>query len=338
MSGVLEFAALPYNAVSDQRLSEIDLKVLAAVASHERFGKNGLACTASRDTLAEETGFNPHNVSSSLGKLVKYRYVLQSAGKKDGRKKSYSVVYNTNRRFARIPIAAMSDRRLNKVLFRTLAAISAHDPGTEKGCFAQDLALAKSAGIDTNAVRRAIAALDAAGYIFETMSPAGPPLRRLFVAAWRKEAGPQFMAAEPPIETEPSEYDFDTAVRERLPYGRPLPSDRLPAASAKAFGNNGLVKRIYWSEDLLTKNPAEAGGQRSKIAGFERATNNVDPYSEAILALQAIGVDRRLAWTILLTLPDFEREQFLSKAADGCLTPLDLNEARRLANTLDRVN
>lgn len=96
------FAAMPLNALNDRRLHEVDLRVLAAVAYFDRFGKNGTGCYATQTKLAAMTGCHERNVRAALGTLCRLGYLTRSR-QKNRRRHQHHVVYQTG------PVSPVSD-------------------------------------------------------------------------------------------------------------------------------------------------------------------------------------------------------------------------------------
>ena len=71
-------APLPLRAIYDERLAGLDIRVLAAIAAHDRMSlhrEQGMGCTASHGTLAAEIGCNYINLGKSIKKLGDCGYV-----------------------------------------------------------------------------------------------------------------------------------------------------------------------------------------------------------------------------------------------------------------------
>lgn len=64
------FAPLPARAIGDEKLSALDLRVLAALAAHDRLGANGIGCYASHPRLAALVGCHEKSLSRSLATLA----------------------------------------------------------------------------------------------------------------------------------------------------------------------------------------------------------------------------------------------------------------------------
>ncbi len=83
------FAPVPLRAYRDKTLTAIDLRVLAAIAVHDRFNGNDQACWASNKRLAEVGGCHVKSVPRSIGRLIKAGY-LRDLSAKPGRQRSRS--------------------------------------------------------------------------------------------------------------------------------------------------------------------------------------------------------------------------------------------------------
>lgn len=64
------YAPLPARAIGDQKLTALDLRVLAALAAHDRLGANGIGCYASHPRLAALVGCHEKSLSRSLAVLA----------------------------------------------------------------------------------------------------------------------------------------------------------------------------------------------------------------------------------------------------------------------------
>lgn len=88
------YAPMPARALADTRLSGTDFRLLAAIAAHDRFGKNGTGCFASQRRLAALIGAHEKAVARSAGRLVEFGYVATERSPTNGRLVIYRVVYN----------------------------------------------------------------------------------------------------------------------------------------------------------------------------------------------------------------------------------------------------
>jgi DNA-binding MarR family transcriptional regulator len=91
------FAPLPLRAVSDARLSALELRVLAQIAYHDRLSGprgQGRGCVASNVTLAEAVGCDYTRLSSAITSLVELGYIIRQQGQTDRRQRIYRVVHD----------------------------------------------------------------------------------------------------------------------------------------------------------------------------------------------------------------------------------------------------
>ena len=72
------YSPVPARAMGDLTLSAADLRVLMAVASHDRFGSNGVGCYASHARLASILSLHEKTVARSLGRLRERGYISAS--------------------------------------------------------------------------------------------------------------------------------------------------------------------------------------------------------------------------------------------------------------------
>ncbi len=88
------FAPLPARAIADHGLSALDLRVLAALAVHDRFGANGIGCFASHPRLAKLVGCHLKSLSRSLSELTKLGYIEAKPQPLNKRLRVYRVIYS----------------------------------------------------------------------------------------------------------------------------------------------------------------------------------------------------------------------------------------------------
>jgi DNA-binding MarR family transcriptional regulator len=97
MAADIAFAPLPARAISDQRLTGLHFRVLAAVAMHDRLasrrGKGG-GCWAGNKTLAAECGCHLTNLSTAITELGRYGYLESHPHPLNRRQRVLNVVYN----------------------------------------------------------------------------------------------------------------------------------------------------------------------------------------------------------------------------------------------------
>lgn len=87
------YAPIPARAMGDKTLTGEDLRVLMALAAHDRLGANGIGCYASHPRLAALVGCHIKSLSRSLATLVDKKYITASAHPLNGRLRVYRVVY-----------------------------------------------------------------------------------------------------------------------------------------------------------------------------------------------------------------------------------------------------
>jgi DNA-binding MarR family transcriptional regulator len=89
------FAPLPYRAIGDPRMTLTHMRVLAAIAWHDRMSgrRKGQGCWASHKTLAEMCGVNYTNLSTAIRELGEWRYVVKQSHPLNRRQHVYRVIY-----------------------------------------------------------------------------------------------------------------------------------------------------------------------------------------------------------------------------------------------------
>lgn len=91
------FSPIPLRALCDDRLTLLDLRVLGAIASHDRFNANSQACWASNERLAAILKCHPKSIARTITRLIKFGYV-KDLGKRPGKRRSrarfLTVIYN----------------------------------------------------------------------------------------------------------------------------------------------------------------------------------------------------------------------------------------------------
>lgn len=95
----VRFAAIPYRAINDERLTRSHFVVLACIAWHDRMSgarRSGQGAWMSRDTISKETSCHPVNVSSLITDLCKWDYLDRQRHHHDGRKHTYRVIYESS--------------------------------------------------------------------------------------------------------------------------------------------------------------------------------------------------------------------------------------------------
>jgi hypothetical protein len=91
-----QYAAIPQRALGDIRLNASHWRVLATIAAHDRFGKNGTGCYASHRKLSAMASVNYNNLSTLIGELVFFGYVTKERGNLNRRMRVYRVIYHGN--------------------------------------------------------------------------------------------------------------------------------------------------------------------------------------------------------------------------------------------------
>lgn len=89
------FAAVPGRAVRDQKISGLQFRTLAAIAGHDRMGRNGQGCWAGRKAMASRIGCTETSFSEAISWLEKEGYIEVMVSETDGRHRGYRVVYDT---------------------------------------------------------------------------------------------------------------------------------------------------------------------------------------------------------------------------------------------------
>ena len=92
-AGQEQFGAIPVRAFSDNRLSVADFRVLGVIASRDRFGRNGTACTLGARKLAEQAKINPAHLARHTKRLEELGYITIERSEADKRRLIYAVVY-----------------------------------------------------------------------------------------------------------------------------------------------------------------------------------------------------------------------------------------------------
>lgn len=91
------YAPLPARAIGDKRLSGLHLRVLAAIALHDRLSGargQGQGCWASNKRLAEVASCNYSNLSTACTDLSRFGYLERSTHPLNKRLRIYRVVYD----------------------------------------------------------------------------------------------------------------------------------------------------------------------------------------------------------------------------------------------------
>ncbi|TIP74851.1 MAG: helix-turn-helix domain-containing protein [Mesorhizobium sp.] len=88
------YAPIPARAMGDKTLTGEDLRVLMALAAHDRLGANGIGCYASHPRLAALVGCHIKSLSRSLSTLAGKQYITAGPHPLNGRLRVYRVIYS----------------------------------------------------------------------------------------------------------------------------------------------------------------------------------------------------------------------------------------------------
>ena len=91
------FGAVPARAVGDARLTGLHLRLLTAIAIHDRMSdprKQGQGCWAGNKRLAEMIGCNYTNLSTALTHLATWGYIERRVNPLNKKRRIYLVVYD----------------------------------------------------------------------------------------------------------------------------------------------------------------------------------------------------------------------------------------------------
>jgi len=91
----LLFSPIPLRAATDNRLSARHFRVLMAVASHDRLGRNGQGCWVGRKKLSEEAGLSETHTSDALSELRIFGYIRSEANPMNRRTLIHRVTYES---------------------------------------------------------------------------------------------------------------------------------------------------------------------------------------------------------------------------------------------------
>ncbi|MER9968134.1 helix-turn-helix domain-containing protein [Mesorhizobium sp. M0060] len=87
------YSPTPARVIGDKTLTGEDLRVLMALAAHDRLGANGIGCYASHPRLAALVGCHIKSLSRSLSTLATKGYITAAPHPLNGRLRVYRVVY-----------------------------------------------------------------------------------------------------------------------------------------------------------------------------------------------------------------------------------------------------
>lgn len=94
MAGKTHFAALPPRAISDTRLTLLDLRTLMVIAYHDRFNVNKMGCYIGHDKMAKIIKAHEKSVTRSIGRLRDMGYLKHEIHEKNKRVRVYFVIYD----------------------------------------------------------------------------------------------------------------------------------------------------------------------------------------------------------------------------------------------------
>ena len=90
------FGAIPFRALADRGLSDLELRVLAIVSAHDNMSllRGGQGCWAGTDRIAMLANANTTNVSTSISKLERLGYLRRGPHPIDKRRSTLRVVWD----------------------------------------------------------------------------------------------------------------------------------------------------------------------------------------------------------------------------------------------------
>lgn len=88
------FAGIPIRAMMDRRLQASHWRVLAAIPWHDRFGRNGVGCTAGGATIAREANIHVTNLPKITRDLQDWGYIDKVVRASNRRLRTYHVIYD----------------------------------------------------------------------------------------------------------------------------------------------------------------------------------------------------------------------------------------------------
>jgi DNA-binding MarR family transcriptional regulator len=102
------FAAIPLRAISDKRLSSLEVRVLAAISYHDRMSKlrgRGAGCWAGNKRLATLCGCRPDSFSAAATQLLMLGYITREQNPFNKKTRIYRVIFETGDRADAQPLA-----------------------------------------------------------------------------------------------------------------------------------------------------------------------------------------------------------------------------------------
>lgn len=90
------FGAIPFRALADRGLTELEVRILGVVAAHDNMSllRGGEGCWAGTDRLADLANANTNNVSSAITKLERLGYLRRGPHPSDRRRSTFRVIYD----------------------------------------------------------------------------------------------------------------------------------------------------------------------------------------------------------------------------------------------------
>ncbi len=88
------YAAMPIRVMGDRRLTASHWRLLAAIAWHDRLGRNKIGCYASNQILAKEADVHYTNVPRLSDDLETWGYMKKGRHPLNRRLRVYSLIYN----------------------------------------------------------------------------------------------------------------------------------------------------------------------------------------------------------------------------------------------------
>ena len=88
------YAAIPVRGMGDRRLTASHWRLLAAIAWHDRLGRNKIGCYTSNLNLAKEADVHYTNVPPLSDDLETWGYIEKGRHPLNRRLRVYSLIYN----------------------------------------------------------------------------------------------------------------------------------------------------------------------------------------------------------------------------------------------------
>lgn len=97
MKPIAYFGAIPFRALADRGLNDLDIRTLGVIAAHDNMSlvrQKGDGCWAGTDRIANLANANATNVSTCISKLERLGYLTRERHPNDGRRHTLRVVYD----------------------------------------------------------------------------------------------------------------------------------------------------------------------------------------------------------------------------------------------------